>query len=58
MHERVHEIDAQIAALQAQRTQALAHADWLRARQAEQDRARPSAPPHASWPRVRRMSAP
>jgi len=58
MHERAREIDAQIAALQAQRTQALAHADWLRARQSEQDRARHGAPPRASWPRVRRASAP
>ena len=54
---RAHEIDAQIAVLQAQRDRALAHADWLRARQAEQDQVRlakatATTTAHKPWPRV------
>ncbi|WP_298214247.1 MerR family DNA-binding transcriptional regulator [Acidovorax sp.] len=55
---RADDIQAQIAALQAQHQQALDHVQWLRARQAEQDkRQRPAAngsPSRAPWPRVRR----
>jgi hypothetical protein len=65
VQQRVQEIDEQIAALQAQRAQALDHVQWLRARQAERDLAQtapaPSStpdPPAAPWPRVRRAASP
>lgn len=52
---RADDIQAQIAALQAQQRLALGHAQWLRARQAEQaQRQRPAASARAPWPRVRR----
>lgn len=55
---RAAEIQAQIAKLQAQRRLALDHAQWLRARQAEQDQRQHAAangtPARAPWPRVRR----
>lgn len=58
VQQRVQEIDAQMAALQAQRAQALDHVRWLRARQAERDLARTAtgtaAKAAAPWPRVRR----
>ena len=59
---RADEIAAQIAALQAQHRQALEHAQWLRARQAEQDAraaanaANAAQAARAPWPRVRRRS--
>jgi DNA-binding transcriptional MerR regulator len=65
VQQRVQEIDAQIAALQAQRAQALDHVRWLRARQAERDQASAAAPSSsppgktaAPWPRVRRTASP
>lgn len=64
VQQRVQEIDEQIAALQAQRAQALDHVQWLRARQAERDLAQTApAPsrtpdkPAAPWPRVRRAAS-
>ena len=56
---RADEIQAQITALQAQQRLARDHAQWLRARQAEQDERRHAAatratPARAPWPRVRR----
>jgi DNA-binding transcriptional MerR regulator len=55
---RANEIQAQITALQAQQRLALDHAQWLRARQAEQAHSqRPgAAPSRAPWPRVRKAT--
>lgn len=60
LHQRAQELADQVALLQAQRQQVLAHVDWLQARALAVPKppaSRAAGPAPAPWPRVRRRPA-
>lgn len=60
LHQRAQELADQVALLQAQRQQVLAHVDWLQARAPAVPKppaSRAAGPAPAPWPRVRRRPA-
>lgn len=60
LHQRAQELADQVALLQAQRQQVLAHLDWLQARAPAVPKppaSRAAGPAPAPWPRVRRRPA-
>jgi len=60
LHQRAQELADQVAVLQAQRQQVLAHVDWLQARAPAAPKppaSRAAGPAPAPWPRVRRRPA-